>query len=147
VTVADNNQELVFSRTFDAPRESVFRAFTKPELVARWWAPDDERVDVEVLEPRAGGSWRYVNTEADGQRYVFHGVFHSVEPDRIVHTFEYSGMAGVVLLETVTLEDLGDGRTRLTDSSVFPTADARAGMTGDGSGGAMDRLEALLKSL
>jgi uncharacterized protein YndB with AHSA1/START domain len=52
-----------------------------------------------------------------------------------------------VLLETVTLEDLGDGRTRLTDSSVFPTADARAGMAGDGSSGAMDRLEALLKSL
>jgi uncharacterized protein YndB with AHSA1/START domain len=145
--MVDNNQELVFSRTFDAPREQVFRAFTEPELVARWWAPEDEHVEVEVLEARAGGSWRYVNTEADGGTYVFHGVFHSVEPDRIVHTFEYSGMAGVVLLETVTLEDLGGGRTRLTDSSVFPTADARAGMSGDGSSGAMDRLEALLKSL
>jgi uncharacterized protein YndB with AHSA1/START domain len=145
--VTDNNQELVFTRTFDAPREQVFRAFTEPDLVARWWAPADEKVTVEVLEARAGGSWRYVNTDGEGTSFVFHGVFHSVEQDRIVHTFEYSGMAGIVLLETVTLEDLGGGRTKLTDSSVFPTADARAAMTGDGSTGAMERLEALLKTL
>ena len=145
--MTDNNQELVFTRTFHAPREQVFRAFTDPDLLARWWVPADEKLTVEVLEPRAGGSWRYVNTDTDGTSSVFHGVFHAVEPDRIVHTFEYSGMAGLVLLETVTLEDLGGGRTKLTDSSVFPTAAARASMTGDGATDAMERLETLLETL
>jgi uncharacterized protein YndB with AHSA1/START domain len=145
--MTDNTQELVFTRTFDAPPATVFRAFTDPALVARWWVPKDEQLAVEVLQPRAGGSWRFVNTEADGSTYTFHGVFHTVEADRIVQTFEYGGMPGIVLLETVTLEDLGDGRTRLTDSSVFPSAEAREAMGGDGSSGAMDRLEELLREL
>lgn len=145
--MTENNQELVLTRTFDARPATVFRAFTDPDLVARWWVPEDERLAVEVLEARAGGSWRFVNTEADGSTYTFHGVFHAVEPTRIVQTFEYGGMPGVVLLETVTLEDLGDGRTRLTDSSVFPSAAARDAMGGDGATGSMDRLDKLLRTL
>jgi uncharacterized protein YndB with AHSA1/START domain len=140
-------QEIMFDRTFDAPRERVFRAFTDPELVARWWAPGDERLDVEVLEPRAGGSWRFVNTDADGDTNAFHGVYHSVAEDRIVQTFEYGGFPGVVLLETLTFEDLGDGRTRFTDTSVFPATAADAYGGDGGAPGAMDRLEALLKTL
>lgn len=145
--MTDNTQELAFTRTFEAPPATVFRAFTDPALVARWWVPKDEHLAVDVLEARAGGSWRFVNTEADGSTYTFSGVFHSVDPTRIVQTFEYSGIPGIVLLETVTLEDLGDGRTRLTDSSVFPSAEAREAMGGDGSNETMDRLEALLREL
>lgn len=145
--MTENSQELAFTRTFEAPPATVFRAFTEPALVARWWVPKDEQLAVEVLEARAGGSWRFVNTEADGSTYTFHGVFHAVEPTRIVQTFEYGGVPGVVLLETVTLEDLGDGRTRLTDSSVFPSAAARESMGGDGSHESMDRLEELLRTL
>jgi uncharacterized protein YndB with AHSA1/START domain len=142
-----SKQEIMFDRTFDAPREQVFRAFTDPELVARWWAPKDERLEVEVLEPRAGGSWRFVNTDGDGHTNAFHGVYHSVAEDRIVQTFEYGGFPGVVLLETLMFEDLGDGRTRFTDTSVFPAAAADAYGGGGGASGAMDRLEALLKTL
>jgi uncharacterized protein YndB with AHSA1/START domain len=141
------DQEFTFERTFDAPRAQVLRAFTEPDLVARWWAPKDEQLAVEALEPRAGGSWRFVNTDADGATTAFHGVYHSVAEDRIVQTFEYSGVPGVVLLETLSFEDLGDGRTRFTDSSVFPAAAADVYGGGGGASGAMDRLAELLAAL
>jgi uncharacterized protein YndB with AHSA1/START domain len=141
------NQEFSFDRTFDAPRAQVFRAFTDPELVARWWAPKDEQLVVEALEPRAGGSWRFVNTSAEGGTNAFHGVYHSVAEDRIVQTFEYGGFPGVVLLETLAFTDLGDGRTRFTDSSVFPASAAGAFGGDGGAAGAMDRLAELLAQL
>lgn len=140
-------QEFTFDRTFDAPRAQVYRAFTDPELIARWWAPKDEQLAVEVLDPRPGGSWRFLNTDADGVATAFHGVFHSVAEDRIVQTFEYGGVPGVVLLETLTFTDLGDGRTRFTDSSLFPAAAAGAFGGGGGASGAMDRLAELLATL
>ncbi len=139
-------QEVTFERTFDAPPALVFRAFTEPELVARWWVPKDEQLAVELLEPRAGGSWRFVNTDADGSN-VFSGVYHAVAEDRIVQTFEYSGFPGIVLLETLTFTDLGDGRTRFADSSVFPAAAAGTYGGGGGANESMDRLAEVLGSL
>jgi len=144
-------QEIVVSWVFDAPRELVFRAFTDAELVARWWVPaDDEELEVEELDPYPGGGWRFLNTDADGNTYSFRGVFHSVGPGRIVQTFEYGGMPGHVLLETLTFTELDDGRTRLTDSCVFQSVAARDAMAGGGDGGALDsmrRLAALLRTL
>jgi uncharacterized protein YndB with AHSA1/START domain len=141
-----SEQEVSFDRIFDAAPALVFRAFTEPDLVARWWAEKDETLEVEVLEPRAGGSWRFVNTGNDGSD-VFSGVYHAVSADRIVQTFEYSGFPGIVLLETLTFDDLGDGRTRFTDTSVFPAAAAGTYGGGGGANESMDRLEALLKTL
>ncbi|CAA9293093.1 MAG: Ligand-binding SRPBCC domain protein family [uncultured Corynebacteriales bacterium] len=144
-------QEIVVSWVFDAPRELVFRAFTDAGLVARWWVPaEEEELEVEELDPRPGGGWRFLNTDADGNTYSFRGVFHSVTPGRIVQTFEYGGMPGHVLLETLTFTDLGDGRTRLTDSSVFQSVAARDAMAGGDDGGARDsmcRLAVLLAEL
>lgn len=140
-------QEFTFDRTFDAPRATVFRAFTDPDLVPRWWVSKDEQLAVEALDARAGGGWRFVNTDADGATNVFHGFYHSVAGDRIVQTFEYSGVPGVVLLETLTFTDLGDGRTRFTDSSIFPASAADVYGGGDGATESMDRLEALLREL
>lgn len=140
-------QEFTFDRTFDAPRATVFRAFTDPDLVPRWWVAKDEQLAVEVLDAHAGGAWRFVNTGADGGTNVFHGYYHSVAEDRIVQTFEYSGVPGVVLLETLTFADLGDGRTRFTDTSVFPASAADVYGGGDGSTETMDRLAELLRTL
>lgn len=143
-----SDQQLDLTRTFDAPAALVFRAFTDPELVPRWWVAADEKLVVEELDARAGGSWRFVNTEADGSTNTFHGVYHSVAPDRIVQTFEYGGIPGMVMLETLTFEEV-DGRTVLTDSSVFQSAADRAAM-GDGAAGfaeTMDRLAELLRTL
>jgi uncharacterized protein YndB with AHSA1/START domain len=143
-------QEIVISWVFDAPRAMVFRAFTEAPLVARWWVPaEEEELEVQELEPRPGGSWRFLNTDADGNTYSFRGVFHSVTPDRIVQTFEYGGMPGHVLLETLTFTDLGGCRTRLTDSCVFQSVAARDAMAGgdDGAQDSMRRLAALLREL
>lgn len=142
-----SDQEISFERVFDAPPETVFRAFTDPDLVARWWAGDGEKLTVEALDPTAGGSWRFVNTGADGVGTAFYGVYHSVAPERIVQTFEYGGFPGIVLLETLTFDDLGDGRTRFTDSSVFPASAADAYGGGGGATESMDRLAALLATL
>jgi uncharacterized protein YndB with AHSA1/START domain len=95
-----------------------------------------------------GGNWRYVQRDADGNAYAFRGVYHQVlSPERLVCTFEFEGMPGHVLLETVTFEEQ-DGKTKLTDQAVFQTLEDRDGMlrTGmeQGAAESMDRFAELL---
>ena len=147
--VADpGTHEIVVTRTFDAPRELVFKAFTDPDAVRQWWGLDTTRTIVDELEARPGGRWRFVERDGEGNEWGFHGVYHeTVAPERIVNTFEYEGMPGHVLLETIVLEDQ-DGRTLMTDSSVFQSVADRDGMLQSGmeSGAAesMDRLDEYL---
>ena len=131
--VADpGTQEIVITRSFDAPRELVFKAFTDADAVRQWWGPDGSETSVDRLEARPGGRWRFVERERDGNEYAFHGVFHDLQaPERIVYTFEYEGMPGHVLLETVVLEEQ-DGRTLMTDTSVFQSVADRDGMLQSG---------------
>jgi uncharacterized protein YndB with AHSA1/START domain len=147
VTVEPGTYEIVLTRVFDAPPDVVYAAVTDPDLVADWWGPRGETTKVEVMEPRAGGRWRFVQQDADGNEYGFHGVYHHVSPERIVQTFEFEGMPGHVLMETMTLEDLG-GKTRLVSQSVFQSVADRDGMAASGmeSGASEshDRLEELL---
>ena len=131
--VADpGTQEIVITRSFDAPRDLVFKAFTDPEAVRQWWGLESTETVVDQLEARPGGRWRYVQREGDGNEIGFHGVFHDLEaPERIVYTFEFEGMPGHVLLETIVLEDQ-DGKTLMTDSSVFQSVADRDGMLQSG---------------
>ena len=104
---------------------------------------------VDEMDVRPGGRWRYVETDGDGNEYGFHGIYHQVTPpERLVYTFEFEGMPGHVMMETITFEDLGDGRTKLIDVGVFQTVEDRDGMVASGmeSGAreSMDRLAALL---
>lgn len=139
--------EIVLVREFDAPREHVFRAQIDPELVPLWWGPSHLTTEVERLDARPGGQWRFVQRDAQGNDYAFHGLFHSVEaPERLVFTFEYEGAPGHVLLETITYEDL-DGRTRVTDRSVFQSVADRDAMLGDGMEGGADESVARLTAL
>ncbi len=142
---------LSMTREFNAPREMVYRAFIEPELVAQWWGQDSTTVIVDKLEPRKGGMWRFVLREPSGEDYAFNGVFHEVaSPERIVYTFEFEGMPGQVLLETITFEEKG-GKTIVVDSSVFQSVEARDGMIQagmeQGANESWKRLEALLKRL
>ncbi|MBO0684473.1 MAG: SRPBCC domain-containing protein, partial [Candidatus Dormibacteraeota bacterium] len=103
---------------------------------------------VERMDVRPGGGWRFVQRDAEGHEFAFHGLYHEVSPpERIVDTFEFEGMPGHVALETTTLEDLG-GRTRLTTITVFQTIEDRNGMVASGmeqgATESMDRLEELL---
>ena len=100
------------------------------------------------MDLRPGGRWRYVQRDPQGNEHTFHGVYHDIAaPERLVFTFEYEGVPGHVVLETLTLEEL-DGKTRLTDQSVFQSVADRDGMVQSGmeSGATemMDRLEELL---
>ena len=117
--VADPDVPLVrIVREFDAPREKVFRAHTDPELLVQWLGPRDVTMRIDSYDCRTGGSYRYVHAR-DGEEYGFHGSFHEVRPNElIVQTFTFEGMPDGVALEKLRLEDLGNGRTRLTATSL-----------------------------
>jgi uncharacterized protein YndB with AHSA1/START domain len=143
--------DILMSREFNAPRELVFRALTDPTLVPRWWGPSTLTTVVDKMDVKAGGIWRFVQRDAAGNEYGFHGVYHEVlAPERIIQTFEFEGLPGHVLLETMILEE-HDGKTAIIDSSVFQTVEDRDGMLQSGmEGGAAeswDRLEELLKTM
>jgi uncharacterized protein YndB with AHSA1/START domain len=117
--VVDQEVPLVrITREFDAPPSKVFRAHTDPELVAQWMGPRSVQNRIDEWDCRTGGSWRYVSVH-EGQEYGFRGCFHEVrENELIVQTFTFEGMPDGVALEKLVLEDLGDGRTRLTSTSL-----------------------------
>ena len=135
ITAEPGKNEIVITREFDAPRELVFKAFTDPELYSQWLGPRGLTMTLETFEPRAGGRWRYLHTDADGTAYAFHGVYHEVSaPKRIIQTFEFEGLpeAGHVTLETARFEALSGGRTRLVSQSVFQSVADRDGMVASG---------------
>jgi uncharacterized protein YndB with AHSA1/START domain len=148
VTAPPGSHELSYERVFQAPPELVYRAHTEADIVRRWWAGNSE-LTIDKLEARPGGVWRYVSKEQDGTEYGFHGVFHDLVPgERIVQTFEYEGMPGHVLLETLVLTDQGDGTTKLRSSSVFQSVEDRDGMLASGmESGVNDSLAQLDKVL
>jgi uncharacterized protein YndB with AHSA1/START domain len=134
-----SDREIRIERIFAAPRAAVWRAMTEPALVAQWWGRGNKLV-IERDEVLRGGHWRYVE-HAPGGVHGFEGRYREVvPPERIVRTFEWDGMPGYVSVETMTLEDLGDGRTKLVSVSLFHTAAERDGMLGamfgsEGEGG------------
>ncbi len=147
-------QEMLITREFGAPRELVFKAFTDPTLVPQWWGPRYLSTVVDKMDVRPGGQWRFINRDADGNEYGFHGVYHEIlAPERVIQTFEFEGLpeTGHVTLETMRLEALPGGRTRLSVQSIFQSVADRDGMLQtDMESGANDtyaRLEELLKKL
>ena len=94
--------------------------------------PRDLEARIEHYDCRTGGSYRYVNRDADGE-YAFFGAFHEVrENELIVQTFAFEGMPDDVALERLVLEDLGDGRTRLTSTSLVDSFEGRDGFVASG---------------
>jgi uncharacterized protein YndB with AHSA1/START domain len=113
------------TREFDAPAAKVFRAHTDPELVVQWLGPRSTTTRIDHYDCRTGGSYRYLS-EHEGQEYGFRGCFHEVRPaELIVQTFAYEGEPDGVALERLVLTDLGDGRTRLTATSLVDSFEAR----------------------
>ena len=124
-------------RDFDAPPDRVYRAWIDPELVVRWLGPKDITMQIDTWDARTGGSYRY-SARRNGAEIAsfyasFYGSFHELRPvERLVQTFTYEGVPDGVCLETVTFEDLGDGRTRATSLSVVDTMESRDGMIASG---------------
>ena len=139
-------REIRTERVFAADRERVWRAFTDPALIAQWWGRGNKLV-VERFELERGGHWRFVEHSPDGV-HGFEGRFREVTPpERIEQTFEWDGMPGHVVIETLTLEDLGDGRTKVVTSSQFFSQAERDGMLKSGMVDGMNQSYAALDRL
>lgn len=144
-------QEVVITREFDAPRELVFKACTDPELIPQWWGPRYLSTEVDRLDLRPGGQWRFINRDSEGNEFGFHGVYHEIlAPERIIDTFEFEGLPekGHVVLETTRFEALPGGRTRLISQSVFQSVADRDAMLQSGmETGVNDSYERLIELL
>jgi len=141
-----SDREIRVERIFNAPRDRVWRAFTDPKLVAQWWGRGNKLV-IERMEVERGGHWRFVEHSAEGV-HGFEGRFREVSPpERLVYTFEWDGMPAYVIIETTMFEDLGDGRTKLVNLSLFHTAAERDGMLNSGMEGGMNESYAALDRL
>lgn len=113
VTLPADDQILI-TREFDAPKRLVYKAWTTPELVKRWWSGQRGTVTLAEIDLRVGGMWRYLMTATEGFEVGFHGEYREIVPDeRIVSTEVYEGMPDAYAVDTLTLTET-DGRTILT---------------------------------
>jgi uncharacterized protein YndB with AHSA1/START domain len=114
------DEQILIRREFDAPRHLVYKAWTTPELVKRWWHANRGEVTEVEIDLRVGGKWRYVMIADDGTEVGFHGEYRELVPnERIVSTETYEGLPEGVseedgtTLNTATFSE-ADGRTILT---------------------------------
>jgi len=151
------DEQIQITRDFDAPRHLVYKAWTTPELVKRWWGAKRGEVTVAEIDLRVGGKWRYVGVTPDGFEVAFHGEYREIVPnERLVTTEVYEGMPEGVseedaaTLNTATFAE-ADGRTVLTilvqaKNKTSRDAIIESGME-DGLQDALDLAEELLRSL
>jgi len=150
VTLPADDQILI-TREFDAPKELVYKAWTTPELVRRWWSAKRGEVAVAEIDLRVGGTWRYVMVADGGIEVAFHGEYREIVPnERLVSTEVYEGMPDAEALDTLTLSE-SEGRTTMTILVQHATKEHRdahieSGME-DGMQDALDLLEQVAVSL
>jgi uncharacterized protein YndB with AHSA1/START domain len=108
------DEQILITREFDAPRHLVYKAYTTPDLVKRWWTAGRGEMTVAEIDLRVGGAWRYALVTADGFEVAFHGEYREIVPnERIVSTEVYEAVPEAQALDTLTLTEV-DGRTTLT---------------------------------
>jgi uncharacterized protein YndB with AHSA1/START domain len=143
--------EILITRDFDAPKHLVYRAYTEPELVKRWWAGDRGEVTRIEIDLRVGGAWRYVMTANGGFEVAFHGEFTEIVPnERLSRTEIFEGVPDAPAEGTLTLTER-NGRTRVEilvrhQNKENRDAHVNSGMEG-GLQEAMDHLEQVAVSL
>lgn len=145
VITADTDVPIVrIVREFEAPPAKVFTAHVDPELVVRWLGPSRHEIHVDYWDARTGGSFRYVMSSG-GRDFGFHGSFHELRPSElIVQTFTFESEPDGVALEKLVLENVGDGRTRLTSTSLVDSFESRdAWMSSGMQSGAVEGYERL----
>lgn len=164
-TDVPSDRDFVISRVFDAPRELVWKAWTEPQHLARWWGPRDFTNPVCVQDVRPGGAYRIVMRSPEGVDYPLTGVYcEIVVPERLVMTIDCSEHPDawhdlvnpsrnkgkkpfLEMLQTVTFENLA-GKTKLTIRTRFESAAIRDAMLRIGmTEGWSQSLERLAKSL
>jgi uncharacterized protein YndB with AHSA1/START domain len=151
IVIEPGRQDIVFHHLFDASRDVVYKALTDPKLVPNWWGPRDLTTEVDRMDVRPGGQWRFVQRDQGGNTFGFRGIYHdAVSPERIVSTFEFEGFPGHVALETATLEEV-NGKTKYTSVSVYQSVADRDGIVQSGmESGARDtyaRLDEVIQTM
>jgi uncharacterized protein YndB with AHSA1/START domain len=154
VVTLPNDTEIVITRSFDAPAALVFKAYTTPELVKRWWGFAEDEWLVCDIDLRVGGQWRYVTVHRndDAEFEVgFHGEYQEVTaPRRLVSTEVFEGMPDASALDTMVLDEV-DGVTTMTMTVTHSCQEHRDGHIASGMEGgmqiSMDRLEDLTVEL
>ena len=145
------DDRILITREFDAPAHLVYRAWTEPDLVKRWWAGERGEVTSAEIDLRVGGMWRFVMVAHGGFEVAFHGEYREIVPDeRLVSTEVFEGMPDASALDTMTFAE-ADGRTTLTilvqhSSKEHRDAHIESGMEA-GMQEAFDRLEQVAVSL
>jgi uncharacterized protein YndB with AHSA1/START domain len=145
------DEKILITREFDAPKHLVYKAWTTPELVKRWWTANRGEATVVEIDLRVGGKWRYVMVTPDGFEVAFHGEYREiVQNERIVSTEVYEGMPEGEALNTITFAEV-DERTTVAilvehTSKEHRDAHIESGME-DGLQDAMDILEQIAISL
>jgi uncharacterized protein YndB with AHSA1/START domain len=147
-----SEEEIRLTRLFDAPRDLVFEAMTKPEHVKQWWGRlgDGYSVPVCEIDLRPGGKWRFVNRHPKGEA-AFYGEYREVTPPgRVVFTEIFEEFPDAVSVVTTELTEEG-GKTRLTATVRYPSREVRDMVLGTGmdrgAGISYDRLEDLVATL
>ena len=150
------DEQILITREFEAPKHLVYKAWTTPELVKRWWHANRGEVTVAEIDLRVGGLWRYVSVTEDGFEVAFHGEYREIVPnERIVSTEVYEGAPQAEGVEEGTLNTLSldetDGRTTMTVLVQAPSKEIRdaiieSGMEA-GMQDALDLLEEVAASL
>ena len=145
------DEQILITREFDAPPRLVYKAWTTPELVKRWWTGRGDELTVCEIDLRVGGAWRYVMIAHGDMEVGFHGEYREIVPDeRHVTTEVYEGMPDGEALDTMTFTEI-DGRTRieiLVDHQTPEHRDAHvnSGME-DGLQDALDLIEDVVLEL
>ena len=150
------DEQILITREFDAPRRFVYKAWTTPELVKRWWAGKRGEVTSAEIDLRVGGSWRYVMVAQGGFEVAFHGEYREIVPnERVVSTEVYEGAPvpdpdAAPTLNTATFTE-SDGRTLLEILVECPSREVRDAIIDSGMEGGMqegmDLLEEIARSL
>ncbi|MCE3265908.1 MAG: activator of Hsp90 ATPase 1 family protein [Solirubrobacterales bacterium] len=151
VVTLPTDTQILITREFDAPKDLVWRAWTTPELIKRWWNAKRGEVTVAEVDLRVGGGWRYVMIADGGQEVGFHGEYREIVPgERIVSTEVFEGMPDAESLNTLTLTEQ-EGRTTLTVLVEHRNKEGRDGHIESGMEAgmqdAMDLLEEVATSL
>jgi uncharacterized protein YndB with AHSA1/START domain len=130
------DEEILVTRDFDAPKHLVYKAWTTPELVSRWWPGRRGKMTSAEIDLRVGGSWRYVMVAHGGYEVAFRGEFREiVENERIVNTEIFEGMPdgdSPPTLNVITFTELDDGRTRLEMLTTCPSKEIRDAIVDSG---------------
>ena len=151
VVTLPSDTEILITREFDAPRHLVYRAWTTPELIRRWWSGDRGEVTSIEVDLRPGGTWRYVMIANAGFEVAFHGEYQEIVPgERIVSTEIFEGMPAAVAVSTTTFEDNG-ARAKVSilvrhQNKAYRDAHVASGME-EGLQEALNYLEQVARSL